>query len=557
MIQTNTVTNIPTNLNAVSPGFQARIEARDSVDPEVLRLKARNALWEKYAPEWDFFLSAYEGGRDFVNETNISQYTMRENPDDFKARVKRAHYLNYCGELVDFFTNFIFSETIQRDGGTNSSWYQTFIRDVNKKGESIEEYMKQVEDALQIYGMVYTLVDSPQFNLSDSIEVVTQQQTDDLGIRPYWVIMSPLEIVDWMVDDFENFQYVKRLQMTTRMIDDSIHPVEKYTEWFSDHTICSYVDVSDTRNPKLLENLRERFENPLGSIPIAVQRHKRSKRFPFIGISFLQDLAYNNREIMNYTSLIQEFLYKQCFNILAKESDTALPLRDQNDGVLGTANVLEYPKGTTAPQYITPPVDPAEFLQSERSRITGEMFKLAAQDTMNELFNGEKSSGFSQAQSFSKTVPFISTRADTLEKYENKLMSLTMQRLSKNWDGKVKYKDRYELTNLTDAMTQLVSLFRDLQFPSETFIKEELKRLAEEYDGKLPQAISAKVMKEIDDMDFTDWQATQVQALVGTGGGNSPASQQKPKSTGTLAEAASEAKVNTGATKKLKPAKNK
>jgi hypothetical protein len=225
--------------------------------------------------------------------------------------------------------------------------------------------------------------------------------------------------------------------------------------------------------------------------------------------------------------------------------------------VLGTANVLEYPKGTTAPQYITPPVDPAEFLQSERSRITGEMFKLAAQDTMNELFNGEKSSGFSQAQSFSKTVPFISTRADTLEKYENKLMSLTMQRLSKNWDGKVKYKDRYELTNLTDAMTQLVSLFRDLQFPSETFIKEELKRLAEEYDGKLPQAISAKVMKEIDDMDFTDWQATQVQALVGTGGGNSPASQQKPKSTGTLAEAASEAKVNTGATKKLKPAKNK
>jgi hypothetical protein len=545
-----TVSTFPVESSNIAPGFQARIEQEGYVNPEIVRLRTKNPLWQVYAPEWELYLEAYEGGPDFACGKNLFKH-QRENPDDFNDRVRRLHYTNYCEPLTDFFTNFIFTETIQRDGGSNNNFYLDFIKDVNKKGDDVTDYMKNVSSDMQIFGMSYTLVDTPKSPAQDGT-VLSQQEEAELGLRPYWVLIKPEEIIDWDVDDFENVTYTKRLQAQSQRIDGISKPVEKYTEWYPDKTVVSVVDVSSYAQPQMLT--QDEYPNVLGYIPLVCARYKRSKRHPYMGNSFLRDFAYNNREVMNYTSLLQEFLYRQCFNILAKESDTSVPFRDQEDNITGTSNVIEYPKGAEAPAYISPPVAPAQFVQSERERIISEMFKRASQDMLNELFNGEKSSGFSQAQSFSKTVPFIATRADTLEKTEVALMKLTMKLISKDWDGKIKYKDRYELTNITDAISQLTMIFKDLLMPSETFVKEEFKRLVHELDGKLSPDVLAKILKEIDGMDFAAWQETMKEALVGgkaqqPGQATSPTGeQQKPKPTPnkptSTAESAAESRTS-------------
>lgn len=540
----------PAESSNIAPGFQARVETEGTIDPEIVRLRLKNELWSLYAPEWDMYLSAYEGGPDMCKAENVTKH-QRENTEDYADRVKRLHYLNYCEPLVDFFTNFIFSETIHRDGGTNETFYQDFIKDVNRKGDDITTYMKAVSDDMQIYGMSYTLVDTPSIKGLDGDQLSLQEQ-EEQGIRPYWVLIKPDEVIDWVTDEFERLIYAKRVQPVTKPYREGHTHFEKYTEWYPQETVVTWVDITQPAHPKITQT--EVFPNSLGFIPLYVTRYKRSKRNRYMGNSFLRDFAYNNKEVLNLTSLNQEFLYKQAFNILAKESDGGIPMRDQQDGEIGTANVLEYPKGSEAPKYISPPSDPAKFITEERQRIVNEMFKRASQDMMNELFNGEKSSGFSQAQSFSKTVPFIANRADTLERAENALMSYTLQLMGKKWDGKIKYKDRYELTNITDAITQLTSVFRDLLFPSETFVKEELKRLVQELDGKITDDKLAKIYSEIEAMDFDEWHQDQLDALVGKGaqGGTSPAAQQKNKSTGTMAEAASEARAPGTATKKVR-----
>src|SRR5208282_5033022 len=128
---------------------------------------------------------------------------------------------------------------------------------------------------------------------------------------------------------------------------------------------------------------------------------------------------------------------------------------------------------------------PAKFLQDERTSNVMAMYKIAAQDTQNDLFNGGKSSGFSKAVSFQTTVPKIATRAETLEQMEMRLMSLTFQFMGKEWKGSVKYKDHYQITNLTDALSQLSTLFKDLQITSKTFAEMQMKRMIDEFDGKL------------------------------------------------------------------------
>jgi hypothetical protein len=529
-----------------APGFSQAVPAHGPVDGqtesdkhEIERLRRTNKLYDTYAPEWDLELAAYEGGGEMASEKNLFKHN-RENDEDFLDRVKRIHYINYCDVLVDFFTNFIFAESIHRDAGNAQAFYDTFSTNVDRRGTSINDYMKSLSDDIQIFGMVYTLVDSPPAQST----VVTKQNEKEQGISPYWVLIRPAEITDWIVDDFDVFSYCKRKQEQEKLgLSGEKLQIEHYTEWYIDKIVISEIDVTDSRNPRLLPS--KSLENAVKKIPLKVHRFKRSKRYHQMGNSFLRDFAYNNREIMNLTSLLQEFLYRQCFNILAKQSDTSIPSASQEDGVVGTANVLEYPKGATPPAYITPPADPAKFLQDERTKIQQEMFRRAAQDTLNELFNGQGASGFSQAQSFSKTVPFIATRADILEKAENELMQLTLEYVGKSWNGKVKYKDRYEITNLTDAMTQLVTLARDLQLPSKTFVVEELKRLVDEYDGKINPDTLVKIKKEIDGLDFSEWQDTQKQALIGQPKappeGSSPTSQGKSKSKGTSAESAGKA----------------
>lgn len=524
------------------PGFTS--PAVEESKKEIERLRKTHWLYDIYKPRWLFYLSAYEGGEQFTCVDNLFKH-QREHQEDFKDRAKRIHNLNYCEPLVDFFTNFIFSETIERNGGKQDQDYQDFIADVSRKGEPVDAFMRQVCDDMQIYGMAYILVDSPRIDIE-----ITKYEQQIRKIKPYWVLVSPTEILDWVVDKLDNYQYVKRVEYVTELRGGRRVDIERYYEFYNDQYIITELDVTDRDKPLVLS--KEVIVNPIGAVPIVVARYKRSKKDKDIGLSFLRDFAYNQREIMNLTSLLQEFLYRQAFNILAIETDSALPAAEQQEGVVGTANSIQVPKGASMPQYISPPAEPAAFIQEERTRIKSEMVARASQEAVNELFNGEKSSGFSQAQSFSKTVPFIASRADILEHTEHKLMMLTMKLFNKEWDGKIKYKDDYSITNLTDGLTQFMILVKDLQLGSETFIKEELKRMVQEFDGKLSEEVLNKVFKEIDEINIDTWKKTQKDALVGKSG-TSAGEQQKKKESGTMVEAAAEAKaVNTGSTKKLK-----
>lgn len=535
---------------------------------ELKRLRNSNELWNTFSTQWAFYQSAYEGGPEFGYSGNIFKHT-RETQADYDDRIKRVHNFNYCEPLVQFYTSFIFTEVIDRNGGSNKDFYDVFRNNVNKRGDTIDEFMRGVSDDSQIYGMSYVVVDAP---VIDPTVVLTKADEIAQGISPYWTLVKPAEIKDWVLNQFGVFHYVKRVQVTRRVNNSGPVTIEKetgatgmttgidilsgvltieiYTEFYPDRFVVTEVDVTNKDKPILGPKITT--VNPIGEIPIVVSMYKRSKAHPEMGLSFLRDFAYNNREILNLTSLEQEFLYRQAFNILARQMDGTLEMADQHEGVIGSANVMDYPMGAKAPSYVSPPADPAKFIASKIAYIKHDMYTRAAQDAMSELFNGEGSSGFSKSQSFNKTVPFISSRADELEQAETRLMRLTMKWLRKEWDGKIKYKDRYDVTNFTDVTTQFMTLARDLQMPSELFVKSELKRLYHEFDGKLSVVDQALIDKQIDAMDFRDWMTTQKDALIGKAG-NSPGEQQKPKGSGTTAEVASEAGVgSTTTTNKVK-----
>jgi len=166
---------------------------------ELERLRSTHEYYDVYKPQWEFFVNSYEGGPDAIGN-NIFKH-QRENEEDFYDRIKRAHYLNYCALTVDFYTNFIFSDVIDRDGGADNIDFTDFTFDVNKRGDNVDAFMQEVSTIGRIYGHVFVFVDSPTLVLEEG-DVLSQYRKEELGIRPYWVIVPPDEILDWDVDAF-------------------------------------------------------------------------------------------------------------------------------------------------------------------------------------------------------------------------------------------------------------------------------------------------------------------------------------------------------------------
>lgn len=474
-------------------------------EAEIRRLRRKHTDYEKTEDHWRFMLRAYEGGPNYVGEDTLFRH-QREHKADYHDRLRRAHYQNFCQSLVDFVPEYIFSQDVERDAPEDvHDEYELFKVDVDRCGTELNAFMQTVAEDMRIFGMVYIHVDMPAKPIELYDKELSVQEAADLGLTvPYWVNVRPLEVLDWHADTKGNLLYVKRVEHTA-MEDGKggFMDVERYSEWYPDRYTISTVRLGDDGEDELWDVVMR--DNQWGIVPFVPVYFKRLKSNRDLGLSFLQDIAYQNRAVFNNTSMIDEFLSRQCFNMLAIPAKTAVPMKDQVEGHIGSSNVLEMPTDAThVPQYVSPPVDPAQFIQSERENTIREMYRQAAQDVTSELMSPGRFTGDSMKQQFARTIPVINKTADALQYAETRAMKLWCKIQGKTWTGKISYKDDYSVTNLMDLLLQLAMIFNDVSLFSETFIKEEWKRVVREFDGKLDPETQAAIFAEIDAMSEED-----------------------------------------------------
>lgn len=468
---------------------------------EIARLRSKGSDYVENELHWRFLMASYEGGPHYVNQSTLFKH-QREHRLDFDDRLKRAHYQNYCQPLVDFVPEYIFSQGIERHPAKGlEAQFELFKQDCDRAGTSLDSFMQARGEDVRIFGMCYVQVDKLPVPVGEDPNEISVQRAADLGINaPYLIAINPLEVLKWQTDSRGNYLYLKRMEFVTDV--DSfgmVTPLERYTEWTPNLHRVSVIDVSDRLNPKM-RTWGVPVQNVLGRVPFISLFYKRGKSNKDIGQSFLQDIAYQNRHIFNLTSLLDEFLFRQCFNMLVMPMKTQVPTKEQVEGDWGTSNVLEVPSDSVhKPEYLSPPVEPAQFIQEERKETIQEMYRQAAQDLMQELTgNGRsQSSGQAQKQQFSRTIPVINKTADVLEFAENRIMDLWAKLQGEEWTGKIAYKDDYSITNLLDLLLQLGMIFNTIKLQSPTFVREEWKRVIREFDGKLDPDKMDAILLEI------------------------------------------------------------
>jgi len=449
------------------------------------RLKETHPLYQQLSPDWEFYVDSYQGGDTYTRKSAYLFRHARETEHDYGDRLNRATFTNLVRKQVDIYSSFIFKEPIERQ--TDDALFREFENDADRKGTPLSQIMaEQVGKVGMIQGHTVTIVDLP----SDATKSKTRRQDRTLGIRPYLRVYSPLEVVDWAIDANGSYLWVRVCETaadTSAPFASRVTPTKIYRTWTRTEFIVHNEDGQEL----------DRGDHGLGEVPAVFTPAKEHLQYLEVGESVVVDTSILNRAIYNYQSLLDEFLYRQAFNILALpiDGETTPEKIKSLTQALGTQKGLFFPAGTSPPSYITPPSNPAEIIMQRIEDAHRELIEMAKlQDRKS---TSSEKSGIAHAYEFHESNSAFAKIAKNLEDGERKIIRLFYKWMNKDEvPVSITYPTDFNVTTLADTIDESLGLFSLNVSP--TFNRLVKKRVVDETFPGLDEATDTKIDEEID-----------------------------------------------------------
>jgi len=448
-------------------------------------VEGRHAMYEQLCRCWTFYLDSYEGGEDYLRANYLFRH-VKEDEEDFRDRIQRSYYYNFCRTVVNTYVAHLFrkANSIYRRGDDEGD-YEQFLSNVDARGNSMNTFMQeQVAPATQIFGQVFVIVDKPRFQG----KLNSKAEEKEKGIQPYLVAVDPRAVTDLRLDSRGNFLWIRIREPR----EDQADPFYENEEAEGDE----YVYRTWTRERWFLHdeegNLIETDEHNLGRVPVVTVFNVESRKYPGFGVSALSDIAPINRSIYNWCSLNDEFLYRQCFNILAMPEMPGVKRRK-----VGPGNALTYPiDAARPPHYIYPPVEPGQYLLKNIDAAIRQIYRLAVLGATWGEVKPQSASGIAKAYDLYQTSQNLIKKARNLEQAEAEIAAVWGL-----WEGKKGFKPTIEYPidfKISDVAEDLKNDFAVLRMNiSESFNKAVKRRAASRYIKLDPKELQ-KVVEEIE-----------------------------------------------------------
>lgn len=435
-----------------------------------------------------FFEQSYTGGREYMEggKNNLFKHTF-EDEQGHKDRLERAYYYNYCAPIVNTYNSFIYGQEVQRDYGTlaENALFQMFLKNADKQGNGYEEVCRTASKWASVTGIQYWLIDKPAESgntLKDEI---------DKELYPYIIRLSPRSVLDWGLDHYGNPLWIKVKEDAEdrETFTEKAKKVERYRIWYRDHWELYEVELSSGGGSRAIK--ADEGEHPVGEVPIVPVVHVSEQ--PMSGLSLIEDIAYVNRAIYNWCSLLDEILYRQTFSQLVMPEDPKSPISDQ---ALGTARGLGFPpEARHAPHFISPDASQATVISEQIKDGVEEIYRLASLEGGSGV--EKDASGISKAYDFTLTNNTLVSKAINMEDAETRAL-----RIWAKWEGinepniSVAYEREYDIIRLADELANAIQA-KTMKI-SPTFDKELKKRIANRMIPRLPDKVKKQIEQEID-----------------------------------------------------------
>jgi hypothetical protein len=341
-----------------------------------------------------------------------------------------------------------------------------FWRDVDLRGNSIDDYMKGIFILGQVFGHVDVFVDMPE--VPDGKYVDTVQDRKDNDLRPYLFAIFPSDMVNWEVGSDGLFDWVRWKEVVTGEVGPfekrKDKPPVKYYTWTRQEWFVHVVRYANNNNQASVA-LEASGQNPLGEVPVVRFYNKKNMAEPLIGQSAMKDIGKINIEILNLSSLIDEEVYQKCLNLLVMEA----PANRQQAVEIGANNVLLW-EGEHQPYYLAPASEPGAFMLDLIKTCVQEIYRISKLG--GETGIQEAQSGIAYTWEFNQTNRMLSEKADQMERGENEVHRLWCKWMNVEWEGFVDYPDDFNVEKFDEQIKVATQLKQAVRSP-------EFKRLVE------------------------------------------------------------------------------
>ena len=373
------------------------------------------------APKWEFFLRSYLGGNDYKEGHYLLRYILEDNKE-YQKRIDLTPLDNHCKNVINIYSSFIWRLPPTRNFGNlvEDQALQSFIKDADMDGRSLNSFMAEAQMWSGVYGHVWLMMDKPA--------VVANTRADELAqeVRPYLTLITPENVLDWRYERSLNGRYELAMLKVREWIEEED---SFYRIWEKD-TIKAYEVIGE--NARLVENV----PNPLGIIPAVCLYGNRSP-IRGIGVSDITDVAQMQRAIYNELSEIEQLIRISNHPSLVKSVDT--------DAGAGAGSVIEVSDTDSIQPYLLQPS--GGNLDAIRASITDKVESINRMTHMGAVraTDAQTKSGVALQTEFQLLNAKLSEKADLLELAEEQLWNLFAMWQGINSDIMVDYPDTFDL----------------------------------------------------------------------------------------------------------------
>ena len=173
---------------------------------------------QKYA--YQLLHDAYYGSGLFSLGRGLKQHP-RESIDNYNFRKKLSSYSNHTAAIINANVDPIFNDEIRREYKETAK-FKVFLKDADRLGTSLQEYIQQQALIAKMYGVVYVIVNN-EAEFGESL-------ADNVRDRrlPYLTSVEPSNVTGWKLDDKGR---MIRFEYRTIITDDNGGSSTVYYEW--------------------------------------------------------------------------------------------------------------------------------------------------------------------------------------------------------------------------------------------------------------------------------------------------------------------------------------
>jgi hypothetical protein len=352
-------------------------------------------------------LLGLEGGRPYVN-TRLSRYSgeteidwvggSRPDGSSSTGRLQQTHAFPYLGRIDNKINQYVFQEEPKREGGDDD-----VINDISRDSSSVNDLMRQVSSYLLACKWCWIMVDAPE-RKEDGEDFTIEEKVSE-KIRPYWQVLSPLDVLDWNFNEKGVLQWVKTQSVEYDNSDPfSIPTAKRIIKLWGIGKCIKYtiVEKKDGRrsNGKRIQVESEEIPltdaqgNPLKVVPFTLVGDISAKPIAF------DDLESINRTIMDLGSVDRSSYFNGNYPQLVLPRSLMTNAMQDNYGSVGEQIRLmlgfKYPLMVDAddkdPKYISPDASALKGGSEYTAQLKRELFEvvgLALEQDSKQVASGE------------------------------------------------------------------------------------------------------------------------------------------------------------------------